>query len=133
VERSPIDFVPSGKHPETYLTLKVSLIRHSSNLLYPKEDLETNKLKFVCKACTAVTDSENACTYRNHLGSTVTETAGVTTDVANDPTVGDSSLEVYFCTMCGDALRCRDCGTSAVEDLRTGDSEGGSADSENPS
>lgn len=50
------------------------------------------------------------------MGATVTETAGVTTDVANDPTVGDSSLEVYFCTMCGDALRCGACGICAVDD-----------------
>lgn len=88
----------------------------SSNLLYPKEDRTENRLKFVCKACTAVTEHDTACTYRHHLGSTVTETAGVTTDVANDPTVGDTSLEVYFCTMCGDALRCAECGVSAVED-----------------
>lgn len=88
----------------------------SSNLLYPREDRNTSRLKFVCKACTAVTEHDTACTYRHHLGSTVTETAGVTTDVANDPTVGESSLDVYFCTMCGDALRCGVCGVSAVED-----------------
>lgn len=58
-----------------------------SNLLYPKEDRTVNRLKFVCKACTAVTEHDTACTYRHHLGSTVTETAGVTTDVANDPTL----------------------------------------------
>lgn len=92
------------------------LMADSSNLLYPKEDRETNTLNFVCKACTAVTQHDTACTYRHHLGSTVTETAGVTTDVANDPTVGRESLEVYFCTMCGDPLRCRDCGKSVVED-----------------
>jgi DNA-directed RNA polymerase subunit M/transcription elongation factor TFIIS len=87
----------------------------SSNLLYPKEDRSTNELKFVCKACTAVTQTDSACTYRHHLGSTVTETAGVTTDVANDPTVGGTSLEAYFCMMCGDALRCSDCGVFVVE------------------
>ncbi len=88
----------------------------SSNLLYPKEDREMNSLTYVCKACTATTQTEPACTYRHHLGATVTETAGVTTDVANDPTVGDTSLEVYFCTMCGDALRCEGCGISAVQE-----------------
>ena len=91
------------------------LTLRSSNLLYPKENREQNSLTFVCKACTAITETDPACTYRHHLGSTVTETAGVTTDVANDPTVGDTSLEVYFCTMCGDVLRCRDCGLSVVE------------------
>jgi DNA-directed RNA polymerase II subunit RPB9 len=92
------------------------LIRNSSNLLYPKEDRNRNLLTYICKACTNVVKSESACTYRQHLGSTVTETAGVTTDVANDPTVGETSLEVCFCMMCGDALRCGDCGVSAVEE-----------------
>ena len=89
----------------------------SSNLLYPKEDRDTSELTFVCKACTAALRlHDTACTYRHHLGSTVTETAGVTTDVANDPTVGDTSFEVYFCTMSGDALKCKDCGRPAIED-----------------
>ncbi len=105
------------------------LTLYSSNLLYPKEDRETNQLIFVCKACTAVVRAhDTACTYRHHLGSNVTETAGVTTDVANDPTVGDTSLEVFFCMMCGDALRCRCCGISAVEDSgdkNTSDEGGG--------
>jgi DNA-directed RNA polymerase subunit M/transcription elongation factor TFIIS len=112
-----IAFVQSGNYQTTISSLyNSSLTFCSSNLLYPKEDRELNQLQFVCKACTAVTKHDTACTYRHHLGSTVTETAGVTTDVANDPTVGDTSLEVYFCMMCGDTLRCRDCGLSAVED-----------------
>lgn len=88
----------------------------SSNLLYPKEDRELNELQFVCKACTAVTKHDTACTYRHHLGSTVTETAGVTTDVANDPTVGELSLGIC-CMMCGEFLMCRDCGASAVDNV----------------
>jgi len=66
----------------------------SSNLLYPKENRETSELLYICKACHAVTKHDSACTYRNHLGSTVTETAGVTTDVANDPTVGAASPSI---------------------------------------
>lgn len=51
-----------------------------------------------------------------HLGSMVAETAGVTTDVANDPTVGDESLELpCFCTMCGEQLACRKCGKYTIE------------------
>lgn len=92
------------------------MLHSSSNLLYPKENRDNHQLDFVCKACTAVTKHDTACTFRHHLGATVTETAGVTTDVANDPTVGDTSLDVYFCTMCGDTLRCTECGVSAVED-----------------
>ncbi|ETN39089.1 uncharacterized protein HMPREF1541_05311, partial [Cyphellophora europaea CBS 101466] len=58
-----------------------------SNLLYPKEDASTRTLSFVCKACHHIEAGEPACTFRKEFGSNVTETAGVTTDVANDPTV----------------------------------------------
>jgi len=89
----------------------------SSNLLYPKEDRATSQLLFVCKACHATQLFDSACTYRHHLGSTVTETAGVTTDVANDPTVRDESLMLpCFCTMCGDQIRCGGCGGLALEE-----------------
>ena len=65
---------------------------------------------------------DNACTYRNQLGSTVTETAGVTTDVANDPTVRDDSLMLpCFCTMCGDQIRCGGCGEPALEESDVSD------------
>jgi DNA-directed RNA polymerase II subunit RPB9 len=114
-------------------SLKLLLTLRSSNLLYPKEERETSELQFVCKACTAVTKTEPACTYRHHLGSTVTETAGVTTDVANDPTVGEISPKVYFCTMCGDTLRCRNCGVSAVEDSGVENSSDDGVDSGSPS
>jgi len=60
----------------------------SSNLLYPKEDRATSELLYICKACHAVSKHDSACTYRAQLGATVADTAGVTTDVANDPTVG---------------------------------------------
>ncbi|KIV92267.1 hypothetical protein PV10_06724 [Exophiala mesophila] len=58
-----------------------------SNLLYPKEDRATSTLLYICKACHATTTHDSACTFRQHLGATVQETAGVTTDVANDPTL----------------------------------------------
>ncbi|KIV81792.1 hypothetical protein, variant 2 [Exophiala sideris] len=88
-----------------------------SNLLYPKEDKATSTLLYICKACHAMTTHDSACTYRQQLGATVQETAGVTTDVANDPTVGSASSELpCFCTLCGNALRCRDCGHDILED-----------------
>lgn len=89
-----------------------------SNLLYPKEDRDRNALMYICKACHHVEDAEAACTYRNQLGSTVTETAGVTTDVANDPTVGDSSedIEHHLCLLCGQAVMCKKCGRSLLVD-----------------
>lgn len=95
----------------------LALIVLSSNLLYPKEDRETSTLLYVCKACHAVTKHDSACTYRQHLGSTVTETAGVTTDVANDPTVGSPTSEMpSFCTLCGDQIRCFECGKPPLEE-----------------
>lgn len=91
-----------------------------SNLLYPKEDRMTNTLNYICKACGQVQPAEASCTYRNQLGSTVTETAGVTTDVANDPTVG-KTLEVhnpYDCSKCGGDVTCNHCGSSLLVDGR---------------
>lgn len=106
----------------------------SSNLLYPKEDRATSQLLFVCKACHATQMFDNACTYRNHLGSTVTETAGVTTDVANDPTVRDDSLMLpCFCTMCGDQIRCGGCGESALEESDGSDMSSQAGDDGDPS
>lgn len=89
----------------------------SSNLLYPKEDRATSTLLYICKACHATTTHDSACTYRQQLGATVQETAGVTTDVANDPTVGSASSELpCFCTLCGNQLKCSDCGDDIIED-----------------
>lgn len=62
-----------------------------------------------------MTKAESACTWQLNLGSNVQETAGVTTDVANDPTVGSSQLPC-FCTMCGDQIRCAECGEADGED-----------------
>ncbi|KAJ4502852.1 hypothetical protein HRR81_001080 [Exophiala dermatitidis] len=88
-----------------------------SNLLYPKEDRATSTLLYICKACHATTTHDSACTYRHQLGSTVQETAGVTTDVANDPTVGSALPELpCLCTLCGDPLKCGKCGLQATED-----------------
>ncbi|KAL2434203.1 hypothetical protein ABEF95_004984 [Exophiala dermatitidis] len=70
-----------------------------SNLLYPKEDRATSTLLYICKACHATTTHDSACTYRHQLGSTVQETAGVTTDVANDPTLPHATQR---CPKCGE-------------------------------
>lgn len=121
--RLHIDFVKIGQYgpaSRTFTTLPNSL--SSSNLLYPKEDRATSQLLFVCKACHATQIFDSACTYRNQLGSTVTETAGVTTDVANDPTVRDDSFLVpCFCTMCGEEVRCGGCEESAMEEFDVSD------------
>ena len=55
---------------------------------------------------------------RHEIASTVGATAGVTAEVAQDPTVGPSdptsqnsaSKEVTCCTMCGQDIICLECG-----------------------
>ena len=82
------------------------LIISSSNLLYAQEDRQRSELNFVCKACNSVQQFDNKCTYRNRLGASIASTAGVVTDVSNDPTVGD---DLFFCTMCGAVVKCSKC------------------------
>lgn len=94
-------------------------------MLYPKEDRATSELLYVCRACHAVQKFDTNCTERKYLGSAVADTAGVTTDVANDPTVGDDSSALpCFCTMCGDALRCVTCDEPIAEISDQPDSPG---------
>jgi DNA-directed RNA polymerase subunit M/transcription elongation factor TFIIS len=103
--RSSSGSVPNGKVIVALLRTLAD-IRSSSNMLYPKEDRATSELLYVCRACHAVQKFDTNCTERKILNSTVAPTAGVTTDVVNDPTVGDDSSDMpCLCTMCGDALR----------------------------
>ena len=85
----------------------------------------TNTLNYICKACGQVQPAEASCTYRNQLGSTVTETAGVTTDVANDPTVGTHSHEsdLYGCEMCDERVTCNRCGNNLLVHRKSGKEE----------
>lgn len=50
--------------------------------------------------------------YRDNLVNTTSETAGVTQDVASDPTVSLPD----FCTLCGDCITCSECGLSMSKD-----------------
>lgn len=59
----------------------------SSNMLYPREDKETNQLIFQCRNCQWPTAVGPTCIYRNEVSHNLRETAGVVTDVASDPTV----------------------------------------------
>jgi DNA-directed RNA polymerase II subunit RPB9 len=63
---------------------------------------------------------------RHEIASSVGDTAGITQDVAQDPTVGLSqSLSQStlgdafpgFCTMCGQDIVCEDCGEETVPGL----------------
>jgi DNA-directed RNA polymerase II subunit RPB9 len=56
-------------------------------MLYPKEDTERRELSFSCRTCAYSEEPSTACIYRNDLSNTVGETAGITQDVGQDPTV----------------------------------------------
>ncbi|KAI9888883.1 MAG: hypothetical protein M1814_006172 [Vezdaea aestivalis] len=82
--------------------------RECSNMLYPKEDKEQNKLMFACRTCQFSEEATSSCIFRNVMSSSVGETAGVTQDVGSDPTVSLSVINQGLrshglCTLCGDA------------------------------
>lgn len=60
---------------------------------------------FACKTCQYSEKASSSCVYRNNLDTSIGETAGVTTDVGADPTVGLPD----FCTLCGQAISCFYC------------------------
>lgn len=96
-------------------TSRGRLTQPSSNLLYAREEKNTQSLVYLCKACRYQEDTEPTCVQRTELGSTAGATAGTTTDVANDPTVGDTSDDVpTACTMCGGDLKCNKCGEESI-------------------
>lgn len=95
---------------------------------------------FECRTCRWSREAESTCVYRNELTNTVGETAGITQDVASDPTVGANAAAAAskpssaplasqhnnqpassvpsppasplpdFCTMCGQEIFCETCG-----------------------
>lgn len=91
---------------------------NSSNLLFPREDKSENKLLFACHTCAYSEEAPSACVLRHEISSTVGATAGVTAEVAQDPTVGTSQSvaqtstleELPCCTMCGMDIVCVECG-----------------------
>ena len=60
-------------------------------MLYPKEDRVNNTLMFACRTCTFSEPAGTSCIYRNSLKETIAETPGNVQDVADDPTVGNTS------------------------------------------
>ncbi len=86
-------------------------------MLYPKEDRALNKLMYSCRTCQFSEPAASACVYRHDLSNTVGETAGVTQDVAADPTVGSPD---DLCLLCGQEIQCGICG-QGVGGLRWSD------------
>ncbi|KAH0490727.1 hypothetical protein TgHK011_002183 [Trichoderma gracile] len=68
-----------------------------SNMLYPKEDEDLRKLQFTCRTCQYTEDAQSTCVFRNVLNSSSGETAGVTQDVASDPTLPRSNKTCPKC------------------------------------
>jgi hypothetical protein len=80
-------------------------------MLYPKEDPTDNTLDFACRTCSFSEKAATSCVFRNELRNTVGETAGITQDVGQDPTVGLSDSDIPdFCTFCGNEIFCEICG-----------------------
>jgi len=67
--------------------IKFRFCRECSNMLYPREDKETDQLIFQCRNCQWPTAVGPTCIYRNEVMGNLIETAGVVTDVASDPTL----------------------------------------------
>ena len=92
-------------HHESQITKFLLTPDFSSNMLYPKEDLNNRKLMYACRTCQFSEEASSSCVFRNNLYNTVGETAGVTQDVGSDPTVGLPD----FCTLCGQRITCPLC------------------------
>src|SRR5271170_5047810 len=58
-----------------------------NNILYPREDPDNKRLLYACRHCDYSEIASQAVVYRNDLQKSASETAGVTTDVASDPTL----------------------------------------------
>ena len=98
------------------------LTPNSSNLLFPREDRVENKLLFACRTCSFTEEAPSSCVMRHEIASTVGATAGVTAEVAQDPTVrlpdydpqAALNEEMPCCTMCGMPILCVECGEEAA-------------------
>ncbi|KAF2112683.1 hypothetical protein BDV96DRAFT_648928 [Lophiotrema nucula] len=97
-----------------------------SNLLFPREDKAENKLLFACRTCSFTEEAPSSCVMRHEIASSVGDTAGITQDVGQDPTVGLSRSLSHttlseavpgFCTMCGQDIVCEECGEETAPGL----------------
>ncbi|KAL6705166.1 DNA-directed RNA polymerase II core subunit rpb9 [Coniothyrium glycines] len=86
--------VKGGKEPILF-----RFCSECSNLLFPREDKAENKLLFACRTCAFTEEAPSSCVMRHEIASTVGATAGVTAEVAQDPTL--PRIEKH-CTECGE-------------------------------
>ncbi|KAF2836807.1 hypothetical protein M501DRAFT_979363 [Patellaria atrata CBS 101060] len=88
---------PTAANEDEKPKVEFNFCRECSNLLYPKEDPTNNVLMFACRTCQFSEPAATACIFKNDLNTTVGETAGITQDVASDPTLPRTNKE---CTTC---------------------------------
>ncbi|KAF2100449.1 hypothetical protein NA57DRAFT_54537 [Rhizodiscina lignyota] len=79
---------PSDAAVEQPKKITFRFCRECSNLLYPKENRDTNELRFECRTCRWDEVAPSSCVYRNQMSNAVGATAGITQDIGQDPTVG---------------------------------------------
>ncbi|EEH07689.1 conserved hypothetical protein [Histoplasma capsulatum G186AR] len=89
----------SGDQVQGSSQIHFRFCRECSNLLYPKEDRNTNTLMFTCRTCHVGEPASSPCVYQNKLNNQVGDTAGVTQDVGSDPTLPRSNK---LCPSCGE-------------------------------
>ncbi|SPO04598.1 related to DNA-directed RNA polymerase II chain RPB9 [Cephalotrichum gorgonifer] len=105
---SPGSTTSDTKQPLEQITFR--FCSECSNMLYPKEDPENRQLLYTCRTCQYTEGASSSCVFRNVLNSASGETAGVTQDVASDPTV---SAESVTCLLCGCFIT--PCATSSAQ------------------
>jgi DNA-directed RNA polymerase II subunit RPB9 len=96
---SPESTTSDTKRPLEQITFR--FCSECSNMLYPKEDPENRQLLYTCRTCQYTEEAASSCVFRNVLNSASGETAGVTQDVASDPTVSIKGGSLFL-------LCCRD-------------------------
>jgi len=68
-----------------------------NNMLYPREDRVNQQLLYTCRNCMYTEQASNPLIYKHQLISEISETAGVTQDLAQDPTLPRSNDECPKC------------------------------------
>lgn len=91
---TPSSTTDDVKRPLEQITFR--FCSECSNMLYPKEDPDSRQLLYVCRTCQYTEEAATSCVFRNVMNSASGETAGVTQDVTDDPTVSCA-----LCLLCG--------------------------------
>ncbi|KAF8491831.1 hypothetical protein F5888DRAFT_1619644 [Russula emetica] len=86
---------------QTTFSLQASLhfCSECNNLLYPKAEQQRRTMVYACRICPNVDETvDSGLVYRNDLLNITKEQAGVTTDLAQDPTLAHTNVA---CPNCG--------------------------------